>query len=329
MAKETQTEEAKDTTEETTEETQETSTEKTADSGSKAVEEATQTLDSFLDDEEKTEPDTGEADETTGEADDTSEAEEKTDTSETEDKGEDKGFSESLIALAESSGLTKEQIENFSSEKDLVNTLSILGSKTPTETEDKSKETKKDEDKPYNCGLDPKEYDEKIIATLNKLGEENRQLQKRLANSDAKAAETEKAQQAQYVAERIKWLDSEFAELGEEYEDVFGKGGHDDISQKSETFKNRVAVDDEIDILVYTYKIKGKPLPPAKELFKKAVTVLFSDKTKSVSTKTLTAKMKKRASQALGRGSGKATPATGLEAAKQASAELDAALDDQ
>jgi hypothetical protein len=225
-------------------------------------------------------------------------------------------------------GMTDEQIGDFSSKEDFEKALAILESRQKGTEPEKKTETK-DDDKPYDSGLDPDVYDEGIIEQLNKIGKMTDSLKAelkaiKLENSSLKTTvdAVNKRGQAQAQNEHTNWFDGQINSL-EGLEDVLGKGTIKDIKKGSDEYKNRAALDEEMRTIAAGYRATNRKIPAKSDLFQMALNIKFPEKIKGAVIASAGKKLDKRASQALGRGSGKGSAVTEIEKAVQANRNFD------
>jgi len=237
------------------------------------------------------------------------------------DEEEDKA----LLDRAGKAGLTEAQVKSFSSKEDLEAAVGILESRHP----EKEAEKKVVEDKPYDCGLDPDVYDKGLIEAVNKMGNDFKAELKALKDENAALktnvdtfSERDKQKAA---AEHTDWFDEQLAGL-DGFDDVFGKGTYEDVNKGSNEFKNRKALDQEMWTIAAGYEATGRKVPVKAELFKMALNMKFPEKIKGAVVAEAGKKLSKRASQNLGRGSGKEAPTTSIEKANQVNKDFDKKL---
>lgn len=268
-------------------------------------------------------------------------ADEKTDTGEKKDEVEDVEqqdetdevieIDDELAERIEKVGLTQEQVEKFSSIEDLEAALDMLeanapsGKETGRKAEEPAPKKTEEADKPYECGLDKEKYDEGVISAINKVGDtllaRISKLEK--VNATLTAQNTQRAEN-----EATTWFDSQIAALGPDFEDVFGKGNIDDIKRGSKQFKNRAALDKEITKIIVGCRAVGDPIPAKNKLFQTALRNLHQEKLTQKDLKTTKEKLGSRATQAIGRGSSKASATTVADKVRQANSDFDAKLNE-
>jgi len=201
----------------------------------------------------------------------------------------------------------------------------ILAKEKPVEKEEVKAEVEP-EDKPFDCGLDPDEYDEGLIKSVNTLGD-NFTKEIKALKSEKAALEAEINQQA---GQRYSdWLDRKFSGLPESMAEVVGEGDMEDIEPASVPYDNRIKVVTRMNLVAKTYQKLGKPVPPKSKLFKDAVSFLFNKElNKSKTDADTIEKMGKRAGQTLGSGSKKASALSAEARMLQVQKDFDAKLDE-
>lgn len=242
-----------------------------------------------------------------------------------------KEVDDSLLERAVRVGLNLKQAKEYGSL--LESTVSLLeesqSKKAPEdgETDTKAKEEAdakaKDDEAPYDCGLDPAEYDEGLIKGLNELGT---MLKKRVVALETGHTKNTESLHSVRITKHTDWLDSKVNHLPENLTEVYGKGEIDDIEMDSDQFKARAALDTKISTIASELRAAKKPVPSRNKLFDMAITELHKstikadDKTK--------AKLKARAKEALGGGSGRVSAETADAEALQANKDFDSQLDE-
>lgn len=256
-----------------------------------------------------------------------------------EDPG--KGVDESLLERAEKAGMSREKAGEFSGKEDLERTVELLEesqsearsekAKTPEEleTEKKAKEDAeakvKDDEAPYDCKLDPAEYDEGFIKTVNDLGT---MFKKRIVALEAGQTNHAKAFDSDRVTKHTDWLDSRFGRLSDDdLKKIYGEGDFDDLEENSEQFKARAALDTEIAKIAAGLRKAKKSVPSRNKLFDMAIEALHKGKKTKVDAKTV-AKLKARAAEALGAGSSRVSAETAEAQASQLQKDFDEKIDE-
>ena len=283
---------------------------------------------------------------------------EEKDDSETDDKV----ISDGLLERAVTAGFNLTEARSFGSAKALTKTLEIVeksqasagdqasDDKTgKTGTENKDDADKKTEFKPFEVKpfevkfegedtLDPEIA--KNIKAVNEQGTEQlkamnehysgqfktvlEQLEK--ANTQIQGFQNTVNQQG--AAKFETEFETMVAGLGNEYEDLVGKGVGKDLDKNGSQMANRNKLIVAMKAIDKTTIDANKELLSQKEVFEQATAMVFSDKTKELATKKVAAKVEARGKQGLNRASGtKGKPLTPHEGAVQASKDFDSKLD--
>ena len=267
------------------------------------------------------------------------EAKAKADEKSSEEKASDDEVDESLLERAEEAGMTREKAGEFGSKEDLERACELLEERqdeeamTPEEVEAEKQakadvEAKiEDDKKPYDCGLDPAEYDEDLIKVLNELGTD---LKKRVVALEGSHTTNRTAIDSDRVMRNTDWLDSKFNRMSDEaLVKVYGEGDIEDIDEGSDQFKARAKLDIQITKIAGDFRRTKKPMPSRNKLFDLAIETLHKGKsTKKVDAKTA-AKLEARKKQALGPGSTKVSAETAETKALQTNKDFDSKLDDE
>jgi hypothetical protein len=258
---------------------------------------------------------------------------------ESSEKDSDDEVDESLLERAEKAGLSREKAGEFSSKEDLERAVVLLEEsqsekeKSPEEKEAEKKakeeaEAKaKDDEAPYDCKLDPAEYDEGLIKAVNDLGS---MLKKRVVALEAGHTKHAKAFVSNRVATHTDWLDSRINRLPDEaLKKVYGEGDIDDLEEGGEQYKARATLDAKITKIATGLRKAKKTVPSRNKLFDMAIEALHKGKsTKKVDTKTK-AKLEARKKEALGGGSTKVSVESAEAKALQTNKDFDKKLDEE
>jgi len=257
-------------------------------------------------------------------------------------------LSDELLQRAEAVGISKEDATAVGNPKALEASVSILESRSQKQDDDKKEGDEKDgdskggdksadkgdeEDKPYDCGLDPKEWEPELIESLNKQGQQQqdtiKELRKDVEGLKGELASERKSAGAREAEAFTEQFDGMVSGLGDDFADELGKGTIDDLDANSQEYKNRVAVQDKMIVLAngYASSKKGKP-PSVQGLFEEAVQLVFPNKKAAVAVKEVSKKAKARASQSIGRGADSGRKKTGSDKALDANIEFDKKLDE-
>jgi len=278
--------------------TEETQTEKTEDTRTdeQKLNDQYDYDDSLGDDDSSTdEKDKGDDKDTADDqktADDTAGSEKEQEATETEKKSV---ISDELLARAEKMGFTKYEAQSFSNAEDLKRTLDILdgaGDAKPGGEKDSEKEPE------FKIDLNPDEYDEKVINTFEGL---NKFHTDRYSALETKLNQVLEAVGNDQAAAADVRFESMIEGLGDDFTETLGKGPGHSLDQKGTQFENRVKLHEEIVRIAAGYAALGQQVPTEKELFEKAVGVVFKDKQKTLEMDKLGKKLDKRSKQSLGR----------------------------
>ena len=187
-------------------------------------------------------------------------------------------------------------------------------------------EKKSEEDKPFDCGLDPEEYDEAVIKQFNAQGQAAQDAAEALKSENTKLTDTINQQSVQ---RHTDWFDRKINGLGEDFKEVLGKGDIEDIEPASEQFENRRKIANRMALVTKTYQSLGKTAPARNKNFEMAVSYLHKDiANKSKNEADTKEKLKARASQAIGSGSKKGSTQSAATSIAKTNAEFDAKMDE-
>jgi hypothetical protein len=253
-------------------------------------------------------------------------------------KASDEEVDESLLERAEQAGMSREKAGEFGSKEDLERAVELLENvksekeKSPDELEAEKKakeeaEAKaKDDEAPYECKLDPDEYDEGLIKAVNELGTE---FKKRIVALEAGQSKHAKAVDSDRVTRHTDWLDSQINRLkDDDLKKVYGEGDIDDLEEGSEQFKARAALDTKITKIAAGLRKANKTVPSRNKLFGMAIEALHKGKTKKADAKTKAA-AEERKKQSLGGGSSRVSAESAEAEALQTNKDFDHKLDEE
>ncbi len=257
---------------------------------------------------------------------------------EASEKDPDKEVDESLLERAEQAGLSREKAGEFGSKEDLERTVKLLEerlsekAKTPEEVEAEKKATEeaevkvKDDEAPYDCKLNPDEYDEGLIKAVNDLGS---MLKKRVVALEGSHFKHAAAIDSDRVTKHTDWLDSKINRLSDDdLKKVYGEGDIDDLEENSEQFKARANLDMEIAKIATDLRKAKKSVPSRNKLFDKAIESLHKGKKTKVDAKTK-AKLEARAKEAIGGGSSKVSAESAEAEVLQANKDFDQKINEE
>ncbi len=282
--------------------------------------------------------------------------------SRTDDEKKDEGISDALLERAVKTGLSLTDAKSFNNSEALEKTVGILeksqaaaGDKASddktgkTDTENKDADDKKIEFKPFEVKpfevkfdkedeiepdiaknitaiTDPgtaqikalhEHYAEQINAVFDQLQQANTQVKSMQSAMDHQGA-------AKFETE----FEGLVKGLGDEYEDLVGKGVGKDLDKNGTQMANRNKLIGAMQVVDEATIKAGKKLLPQDEVFKQATAIVFSDKATELATKKVVDKVKTRAEQGLNRATGtKGKPLTPQQEAVQASKDFDVKLD--
>jgi len=276
-------------------------------------------------------------DETPDAADDTKVAAESPDES-TEDS-DDSGFSSDLLEMAKSAGYDEARAKGFGTPDNLEQFLAELDKQAaafgrskleqPSEngqaTNGQSTNGQDTNGKPpeqtsqqlgqyekFKIDLDPDEYDEKTVETLNKMNDhydsvirQHDQLTRLTAEALMEIASDVQKQTGQSKAEDTAHveqdMDSFFEGLGEPYADLFGKGATRSLPSHSPSYQNRVNLYEEMRALEVADAYQHRQSGSRKQYQQRALNSLFWDQVQSTARKQISNTVKQRRGQAIAR----------------------------
>ena len=173
---------------------------------------------------------------------------------------------EALAARAAEVGLDEEDIAKIGNVENLERMVMILEARKKSQEEPQPEPEKVDPDfadvpEELKPALEQvaKAYEERIAALESQLGEYGKY-------ADMQA---EKAVKNEF--------DGFVADLGPDYESLFGTGSSDNLRNGSKELSNRVTVLEEMNALAKGYEAVGREVPDEKSLFSKALSSVFGE----------------------------------------------------
>lgn len=208
---------------------------------------------------------------------------------------------EQLLADAELVGFTREEAESMTPqalEKSIRVALRNVAMAKRDAVERMVQEPELEE---FKIDLDPAEYDEKVIATFQKMKEHyDKQLadvNERTRYAATHAQQVEQQARRRFEQEFTSKFDADVAAIG--LEDVLGKGTVSEIRGNDTAFKNRLRVLEHMEMDAARYLNRGDQPPDQDVLFKRAIHAEFGDRLIQKQQQELSSKVEKRAGQIL------------------------------
>lgn len=208
----------------------------------------------------------------------------------------DAGVVQELAAKAKSLGMSDDEVSSIKDTGALRSVVAALQRQAAYETTEDTEQSRRKPDAGESpsseyealAALDPDDaLDPSAIKAIKALKAE---LDKIRARS-VEPAPSVRPDEADYM----------IAKLGEDFADVFGEGPSGALSPKSEQYKARATVVQEMQRIRETARTARKRIPDASEAFDQAVRSVFGSKVKQVEQRALTSKVKHRESQLIAR----------------------------
>lgn len=233
-----------------------------------------------------------------------------------EETGEDTGkkaevtssqtqISDETLTRAVQAGIPLEVAKTFQSEA----TLSAwIADKVQIATSTTEVKTETEEEDPLDAlKLDLDVYEPEVIEAFNKVTNELRQQRDQLKTLSETTQQSAEATQGAATREIEGWFDGqceELRKLGDDFIEALGKGGNQSLNRGSSQFAKRVALAEQVGILVAGYQATGQQPPPRDELFNVAARMTLGDEFQKIHERKLTADLRKRSSQHISRAGG-------------------------
>ena len=216
-----------------------------------------------------------------------------------------KAFDTDLLAHAVSLGLSYTEAKEFPDNDSLVRFVNRLEShlatpeaaaKEPVEVADPFSDFPK---------LDPEVHDPSVIAMFDKLtgiakaqyGELQTYKERQSYGEEAAGTANQRAVE--------EFFDGRIASLGEDFEEVLGKGSSGALDKGSSQYAKRDAIAQHMSTMLSGYAAQGRQAPPDDEVFASSAKFVLRNEYQAIYDKKLSGELGDRAGQHMQRASGK------------------------
>jgi len=226
------------------------------------------------------------------------------------DKGDEPTFSKEILQRAADLGVNPEEISLHKDEDGLRATLDIMDkvvadmnaeeqdttTQQPAGTKDKTAEVKDDGFK--LTFKNEAEIDPELLANIKGMQKHYDDQTKALRDElKAVTGNIQQRQQAEFMAR----FDGMVTALGEDFTDTFGTGPSQELSNRTNAARNRVAVRTRMYAFAKGLNDAGERVPDEQQLFDMAVNSLHGQKMKTIAGQRMQDKTTARAKGAIGR----------------------------
>ncbi len=214
-----------------------------------------------------------------------------------QDKEAASSLSEELVAKAKKLGISDADLALYKTPQQLERLCSLLepkAAKEPAKEDKQEPRTSADPAGEFKVELDPDLYDPDLCKAIQSTADQINSLKNALGSVMQMVH-----RQSEHSFERT--FEGLVSELGDGFSQTLGKGGLEEIGTDSEFFKNRCKVIEEMNAIATGYDHTGKPVPPVKQLFQRAVNSIFGDTIKKNTRKEIAGQLQKRAEQIISR----------------------------
>ena len=313
------------TTEEKTKET----VYETVDEVSEEVKESMDDFDAKIDSEDDGDDDDSTEDDKTSEGKSDKEEVPEDKKADDDDSGKEKSEDEELskedkeIAEAEAAIAAEAKAEAGKTDAEKEAERLAAEQKAKNEADAKAEAEKAEK---YVSDLDPETWDEEAIKHDTERGQKALDEKNAIVKQNqALQTQLEQAANQRYA----DWMDRKIDKLGSDFHGVLGDGDFEDLEPDSDEMNNRIALGNKMTTIAQAYQRLGRQVPTNSKLFAKAVDSLFKDvKDKDKKEAETVDKLKKRSSQAIGKGSNKSKNLTAEEVSANKMKEFDKKIDD-
>jgi hypothetical protein len=216
-----------------------------------------------------------------------------------DDDDKKSAISAELVQRAIRLGFDQDELSGFKSDATLSRVLDAMESRASgnQSAQDGNTDSGKQDDDTFNLELGD-DYTDDFKDKMQKMNEFYASKLKSVRDELSTARqELNRIQGMEYVRE----FDASIKSLGDDWQDVFGKGSGQKLDPKGSQYKNRVKLDEEMSIIALGRKQMGKPPLNKAELFQRALQSAFSDKIKSMETAKMQKALKDRSRRSASR----------------------------
>jgi hypothetical protein len=216
-----------------------------------------------------------------------------------DDDDKKSAISAELVQRAIRLGFDQDELSGFKSDATLSRVLDAMESRASgnQSTQDGNTDAGKQDDDTFKLELGD-DYTDDFKDKMQKMNEFYASKLKSVRDELSTARqELNRIQGMEYVRE----FDASIKSLGDDWQDVFGKGSGQKLDPKGSQYKNRVKLDEEMSIIALGRKQMGKPPLNKAELFQRALQSAFSDKIKSIETAKMQKALKDRSRRSASR----------------------------
>lgn len=143
-------------------------------------------------------------------------------------------------------------------------------------------------------GLDSEFLDPDVAKTLKQM---QAHYDARIGELTTQLASAKSVIDEQAADASARRFDSFIGDLDKSRHKLFGEGHTVDLDPKSDVYKNRKTVQDEMSTLVAGLEARGKAVPEERVLFNKALAATFGDEIKKIDADRQRNRIKRRQSQ--------------------------------
>jgi hypothetical protein len=209
-------------------------------------------------------------------------------------------ISDEAIEFAVRAGIPLVDAVNFTSEDVLLRTAQTL-QQVKEQRQSEAVETKEEKEEVDLFDglpeLDPEEFDEGTIKLVDGLKSVIKKQQEQLNQLSGLQETAAQATMAANEREVGNWFDSRIQDLGEDFTDALGKGGHSDLAKGSSQHAKREEIARQIAVMWRGYESSGMEPPPRDVIFDQAVRLVLHDEITKNSQRNVSKKLKERSGQ--------------------------------
>lgn len=215
-------------------------------------------------------------------------------------------ISDFALTQAIQAGFTIEEARAFGSDKLLHSAIDkvIRAQEKQTKTETPIQEEQQEDILALLPELDPEQYEPEVIKAFDAVKDVIKKQQEVIQGLVANSKQESISRQQAAMNELESWFDKQVCSLGEDFEDVLGKGNYSSLDRSSPQRAKRDEIANQAAILIAGYQKTGQQPPPREEVFHAAAKLVLGEEFQKVKEKKISAELEKRSKQHIQRAGG-------------------------
>jgi len=212
-------------------------------------------------------------------------------------------ISNAVLTEAIRAGLTVEEAREFGSDKLLMRAVDMVRAVAAKSLSEPEKKVAKDPLADFPS-LDPEQFEPEVIKAFDALKGIVKQQYDSIQELQSYRSQANQASQASVAQEVENWFDGQVEKLGEDFNDVLGKGKYSILDKSTPQFARRDELASYMAILANGYKASGRSMPTREKIFEQAAKTVLAEEYQKNYEKKLSADLSKREKQHINRPGG-------------------------